>query len=163
MCFRSAERLELVLSASAGQRKKQMTILHHVRVNVLPVLDDVIIERCRWAHCSCKRERTEVKLIGSGRLPRGASTVAVDSLLTRPSAAKTIVYLDLSSGMRVSSSRFWNLTSCHEVPPRSVAVVDLDICPVRTSLQKEREVIPAFFVFWSSLREPRFSCSLVAE
>jgi len=40
-----------------------------------------------------------------------------------PSAAKAIVYFVRSSGRNVLPSLFSNLTSCHEVPPRTAAAL----------------------------------------
>jgi hypothetical protein len=48
--------------------------------------------------------------------------------LTRPSVPKETVYFALSSGVSVFSSLLWNFTSCQDVPPRSVAAFDEEVC-----------------------------------
>jgi hypothetical protein len=45
----------------------------------------------------------------------------------KQTAAKLIVYFALSSGISVLPSPPWNLTNCHDVPPRSPPLVD-EIC-----------------------------------
>jgi hypothetical protein len=53
-----------------------------------------------------------------------------------------IVYFDLSSGTSVVSSGPWNLTSCHDVPSSSLAL--LDFCPlanVRSELVMAAEAV----------------------
>ena len=55
-----------------------MTILECVRPHEFPVLNDAIMERSGRALRASERERAKLELVPSGRIPRSATTIAVD-------------------------------------------------------------------------------------
>lgn len=75
----SADRLEFVDAAIRHQRQKEVVILDDVRADEVPMLDDLIVQRPGRTHGSSERERTQLQLTCSRRLPRATTPVAVDA------------------------------------------------------------------------------------
>src|SRR5690606_3076597 len=76
--LRSGRRFELVDPAVRFQRQKEMAVSDDVRADVLPLLDDVVVERVGWTHGSGQREWTEFEACPV-RLPCASAAIAVDA------------------------------------------------------------------------------------
>src|SRR5262249_35668204 len=59
--------------------EKETTVPDHVRSNVAPLSDYLIVQRTWWALGACERQRTEFNLARAARFPGPASAITVDA------------------------------------------------------------------------------------
>src|SRR5690606_28386088 len=65
--------------AVGHQGEEEMAVSNHVRADVLPLPDEVIVQRARRAHGPGQRERSELDVIRPVRPPGAAPAIAVDA------------------------------------------------------------------------------------
>src|SRR5262245_12716653 len=56
-----------------------MTVPDDVRSDIAPLLDDLIVQRARWALRACQCERAELDLAGTSCCPRPTDAITADA------------------------------------------------------------------------------------